>query len=328
MTHTLQLISSLCLFAVSVWAQPPAKRTLNGQFLDDSIEIGRPFRYAVTYRHVPTAEVLFPDTAVHFLPFRVKEISVFPTQTTGQGPLAVSRDSAVYTLVSFETDSAQLLQVPIRLVNANDCTSLMTQIDTVFLRSKLTLPRSGTAPTQSLTLASETQLARLQQQFNYPVLVEALLVAGALLTLINLLFGRSIRHQWQIYQLYQQHKRFLQEYNRLSQLLSADTAPDMANQAIVIWKTYLESLEKQPYASLTTPEIAERTGDERVADALREADRMIYGGTFSAQSQDALQVLLKVAVQAYHRQRNVLQAPAEPPVPVVMSDEANPSTRS
>ncbi|WP_232074062.1 hypothetical protein [Spirosoma aureum] len=326
--HTIRLLSILCLFTVSLWGQPPAKPALKGQFLDDSIEIGRPFRYALTYRHPPSAEVLFPDTSRHFLPFRVKEISVSPTQTTGEGLAAISRDSAVYTLISFETDSVQLLQVPIRLINASDCTYLTTQVDTVFLRSKLILPGAGTAPTQSLTLASQTQLARLQQQFNYPVLGEVLLVATALLTLIYLLFGQSIRRQLRIYQLYQQHKRFLRNYARLSRSLNADTAPESANQAVILWKTYLEQLERQPYASLTTPEIADRTGDDRVADALREADRMIYGGTFSAQSPDALRVLRDVASQAYRRRRYVMQTSSVPATSATLSENAESSTFS
>ncbi|NEU65805.1 hypothetical protein GK091_02855 [Spirosoma agri] len=312
--------------AVPVWAQPPAKSALIGQFLDDSLEIGRPFRYALTYRHPPTVEVLFPDTAIHFLPFRVKAVSVSPTHTTGEGPATISRDSAVYTLISFETDSAQLLQVPIRLLNATDCTSLMTQIDTVFLRSKLTSPAAGTASPKSLTLAFETRLARLQQQFNYPLLVEALILVGAFLTLINLVFGQAIRRQWRIYQLAQRHRRFLRDYTALSQHLSVSTASDTANQVVVLWKTYLEQLENQPYASLTTPEIAERTGDDRVTDALREADRMIYGETFSDQSPDALRVLRDVAILAYHRRRSLMLTSSVTDAPAALSGEPESST--
>ncbi|WP_338874527.1 hypothetical protein WBJ53_02810 [Spirosoma sp. SC4-14] len=299
--------------------------SLKGQFLTDSIEIGRPFRYALTYRHPPTAEVLFPDTAYHFLPFRVKEVTVSPTLTTGEGKIAVSRDSAVYTLISFETDSVQLLQVPIRLVNANDCTVIMSQIDTVFLRTHLKSPGSKSKFPKNLSLASETELAKLQQQFNYPVLGEVLLAAWALLTLIYLLFGRQMRRKWHLYQLYLHQKRFLRDYTKLSQQLSAENASEVANQAVIIWKTYLEELERQPYASLTTPEIAERTGDERVADALREADRMIYGGEFSGQAFDALRVLRTVAVQAYRRRRSSIQEATQP---LHFSEETIPSTRS
>lgn len=327
MACTIRWLISFCLLGIPqlmplLRAQSLVRQPLlKGQFLTDSIEIGRPFRYALTYRHPPNVEVLFPDTASQFLPFRVKEVTVSPTLTTGEGKKAVSRDSAVYTLISFETDSMQLLQVPIRLVNVSDCTTIMSQIDTVFLRSHLTIPGTTTGSVRSLTLASETELTTLQQQFNYPILVEALIGAGALLTLIYLLFGQQIRRKWHLYQLYLHQKRFLRDYNRLSQQLSAENASEIANQAVIVWKTYLEELEQQPYASLTTPEIAERTGNERVADALREADRMIYGGEFSGQAFDALQVLRTVAVQAYRRRRSLIQ---ESQQPLNLSGEVNP----
>ncbi|GAB3505551.1 hypothetical protein GCM10027341_37360 [Spirosoma knui] len=287
--------------------QPPAQPLPVGQFLTDSIEIGRPFRYSLTYRHPSAVDVLFPDTAKHFSPYRVQHVAVFATQTTGSGLDAISRDSAVYTLVSFETDSMQLLQVPVRLINAADCTALMSQTDTIFLRSKLTDNRIGDP--QSLTLATETQLAPLQQQFNYPALGVGLFTTGLLFAIIYGVFGRAIRRQWRLYQMNRRHVRFLREYNRLSSSISPQTASETANQVVIMWKSYLEKLDRQPYASLTTSEIADRMNDDRVTNALREADRMIYGGAFSSQSQSALRVLSDVATQTYHRRQGQLQTP-------------------
>lgn len=288
--------------------QSPLRQSpLWGHFLTDSIEIGRPFQYALTYRHSPIIDVLFPDTALNFAPYKVQNVAVFATQTTGSSYNAVSRDSAVYTLVSFETDSIQLLRVPIRIINDADCTVQWTGIDTVFLHSKLPPIRSLITSSQSLTLDTETDLAPLQQQLNYSVLATGLLVISLIALLLYGLFGRAIRRLWRLYQLNRRHTRFLRDYNRLSQRLNSFTASETANQAVVLWKTYLEKLDLQPYTSLTTPEIAERMNNERIADALREADRMIYGGTFSPQSQLALQALSDIATQTYHDRRTKLQ---------------------
>lgn len=278
-----------------------------GRFLTDSIDIGRPFQYALTYRHPPTADLLFPDTANQFKPYHVQKVALFTTRTSGTGFNAVSVDSAVYTLLSFETDSAQLLRVPIRLINATDCTDLFTQTDTVFLRSQLRPAPTDPTDYTSLTVVSETKLAPVQQQFNYPVL--GLFVAGLMLAsgLLYRLFGRSIRRQWRLYQLNGRHRQFLRQFNRLAQGINADSAANTANQAVIIWKTYLEKIERRPYASRTTSEIAGRVNDERVTNALREADRMIYGGAFSAQSAASLRVLSDVATQRYHRQRANLE---------------------
>ena len=302
-----KLLTLSSLLVKAAWAQPPMQSTIHGHFLTDSIEIGRPFQYALMYRHRPKIDVLFPDTASHFLPYRVQKVDVFPTQTTGTGSMAISRDSAVYTLVSFETELTQLLRVPIRLINDLDCTAHWTQTDTVFLRSKLPLSRTGTTRPMALTLATETKLAPLRQQFNYSVLITSLLGISAMAALLYGLFGRIIRRQWRLYQLNRRHIRFLRNYNQFSRHINSFTASDVANQAVVMWKVYLEQLERQPYIALTTPELAERINDERVTDALREADRMIYGGTFSPQSQSALYILRDVATKAYHRSRSRLQ---------------------
>ena len=281
-----------------------------GRFLTDSIDIGRPFQYALMYRHAPAADLLFPDTASQFAPYRVQKVALFTTRTTGTGAQAVSIDSAVYTLLSFEIDSVQLLRVPIRFINARDCTDLFTSTDTVFLRSQIRPTAAELTPYSSLTLATQTTLASLQQEFNYPVL--GLFVAGlvGVSGLLYGLFGRAIRRQWRLYRLNQRHQRFLREFDRLSQEISADSAAETANQAIIVWKTYLERIERQPYSSLTTSEIAERVDDERVTNALREADRMIYGGAFTTQSAASLTVLSDVATQRYYHQRADLKAGA------------------
>ncbi|MDB5243265.1 MAG: hypothetical protein JWP57_3890 [Spirosoma sp.] len=286
----------------------PAQPAPVGRFLTDSVDIGRPFQYALTYRHAPTTDLLFPDTASQFAPYRVQKVDLFTTRTIGAGTSAVSVDSAVYTLVSFEIDSIQLLRVPIRLINPTDCTTIFTSTDTVFLRSQLRPSAAGLTHHSSLTLATQTTLAPLQQEFNYPVL--GLFAAGlvGVSGLLYGLFGRAIRRQWRLYQLNRRHHRFLREFDRLIQRISADSAAETANQASIIWKTYLERIEIQPYSSLTTSEIAERVDDERVTNALREADRMIYGGAFTTQSAASLTVLSDVATQRYHHKRAGLKA--------------------
>ena len=286
-----------------LWQPPLRQSPLRGYFLSDSIEIGRPFRYALTYRHPPTADVLFPDTARYFAPYRVEKIAVFATETTGTGPAAVSRDSAVYTLVSFETDSIQLLRVPVRVVNDTDCTAHWTLTDTVFLRSKLRVTSIDSLGPQSLTLATATNLVPLQQQFNYRALIIGFVGVGLALSLLYLLFGQLLRRQWQLYLLNRRHVLFVREYTRLNERITSFTAADIANRAIVMWKTYLEQLDPQPYTSLTTSELAERLRDERVTNALREADQMIYGGTFTTQSQSGLLVLRDIATQMYRQCR-------------------------
>lgn len=266
-----------------------------GTFIDDTIEIGRPFRYALSVRHPATQDVLFPDTARQFAPFRVRGLSVFPTRTR-QG---VSVDSAVYTLVSFEVSRARVLQVPVYLITGADCTAVLSSPDSVFLFSSVL----ASARPDTLQLKPDTTLAPLPQQLNYANLVLVVMVAGVILAAIYILFGKALRQRWALYVLGRKHLRFMTTYNQLTRNVGPESTGELTNQAIVAWKQYLEKTERQPYTSLTSSEIAQRIGDDRVADALRETDRMIYGGAFTDQSPLALRVLRDVAMAAYQRRR-------------------------
>ena len=304
MPYTIRLI--LLFFPLLTLAQPPARNAVpTGQFLTDSVDIGRPFQYSLMYRHPASVDVLFPDTARSFAPYRVQKVSVFATQTTGSGTGAISRDSAVYTLVSFETDSVQLLKVPVRVIHEADCTAHWTRTDTVFLRSKLPV-FTLTDSSQSMPvpeLITETNLAPLQQQFNYTALIAGFLLTGLVALGLYGLLGQTVLRYWQLFQLRQNHRRFLKEYSQLVHSINAFSASETARRAVMLWKVYLEELDGQPYSSLTTPELAIRMKDDRVLSALREADRMIYGGAFSTDSLSALWLLSKIATNRYQRYR-------------------------
>lgn len=270
-----------------------------GRFLTDTIEIGRPFQFSLSVQYAPKQDVIFPDTAHAFAPFIVRDMIVFSTVTQD---LTGSRDSAVYTLVSFETAPAQLLRVPVLLTSLFDSIVVLSTPDTVFLRSRLPLtnPRSA-------TLLTETTPQPLRQQFNYPYLILAVLGLGMVISLVYWLFNEAINRQWRLYRLAQQYQRFSRGYNRVTQGINSNTASDAANQAVVRWKTYIERLEQQPFSSLTTSEIADRLANDQLIEALKEADRMIYGGAFSDQSLPALRVLRDVATQTYNQRRRLMK---------------------
>lgn len=298
------IVLSILVGKVQVWAQNQPI----GRFLEDTVIVGKPFQYVLSFRHSLTQDVLFPDTSRNFAPFLVRNITVFPTRTQEGNSL----DSAVYTLVTFDTKSAQQLQVPVLVVGEADCTALFSQPDTVFLRSSLQTTRPDT-----LALATQTEIRPLLQEFNYPAL--GLVIAGLLLVggAIYVLFGKTIRRQWELYMLHQRHLRFLQEYNRLIRSINATTATDNANRAIVQWKLYLESLQGDPFTSMTTREIAERITRSQLAqasmtqaqlvEALKQTDRIIYGGVFGQQSAPALRLLRDVATQTYYQRRASIQ---------------------
>lgn len=288
-------------------AQNPAPATIPvGRFLTDSIEIGRPFRYTLSFRHPISEDVLFPDSTA-FTPFMVREKSFLPTRSDSQ----ISTDSAVYTLVSFEIQPQLTLRVPLYIVGPADCTVVFSSTDTVFFRS-----RFQTARPDTLQLQTSTQITPLRQELNYPVLLIVLGGISVLTGLIYALFARTINQKLALFRLRQRHLSFLREYNRLIRTLSADSATEVAYQAVVRWRNYLEWLEKQPYSTMTTPEIVDRItkrelglpgiSEQNVEEALKTADKMIYGGTYTSESNKSMQLLRTVASLIYEQSRVML----------------------
>lgn len=278
-----------------------------GVFLTDTIEIGKPFQYALSVRHRPTVDVLFPDTARHFSPFLVRDIAIFSTKTGSKGSL----DSSVYTLISFETAPTQTLRVPVFLLRSpTDCTVVFSNRDTVRLRERIQTMRPDT-----LRLSTHTEVVSLRQQMNYPLLMTILAGICLLAGVLFLFFGRTIRTRIRRYQLYRQYLNFQRAFARLTRDIGPETAHEDAGRAVIIWKKYMERLEQKPFTSLTTREIVESVQDNRLADALKEIDGVIYGSFYSDKTQESLRILNEVADSAYRRNSTHL--------PEVILDEPN-----
>jgi len=265
----------------------------SGVFLNDTIEIGQPVQYALSIRHSAQNDVLFPDTGRYFSPFIVRKVAIFPTQTDEKGSL----DSAVYTLVSFETTPVQILKTPVFVLNASaDCTAVYSRPDTIRLKERIKSQQLDT-----LRLTTNTEVVTLRQQMNYPLLFTILFGFSLLGGLIFLLFGRTIRTRVGRYRLYRQHVDFERTFNRLIRHLGPETAHENAERAVVLWKEHLGWLERKPFLSLTTREIVDSVPDNRLADALKEIDGMVYGGVYSEQTQQSLKILREVADNSYRR---------------------------
>ena len=111
---------------------------------------------------------------------------------------------------------------------------------------------------------------------NYKMLMTIVVGLCLLAGILFLFFGRIIRTRIRRYQLYRQYLDFQRSFNRLTRGIGPETAHEDAGRAVVIWKQYMERLERKPYTSLTTREIVESVQDNRLADALKEIDGVIY----------------------------------------------------
>jgi hypothetical protein len=266
-----------------------------GRFQTDSIELGRPIDYALSYHHNPSAEVFFPDTTYNFYPFEIIRRNIFQTLTTN----GVSIDSVIYTLVTFEITKNQKLGLPIYVLSKRDCTMVYSLTDSVFLKEMIK------TSVDSLQLKTDTKLLVLSQQVNYPKILTYILGILGVVFIIYALFGRFIRKQYTLFLFSRRHVDFLANYKKFTRSTLDDVT---IGKTLVLWKKHLEWLERRPYTSYTTKEIVSRLPSARLEDALREVDSAIYGGILSTQMPSAMNTLLDKATELYKNRREELAA--------------------
>jgi hypothetical protein len=265
----------VALFSGTAYAQDSTR--VKGYFYSDSLSIGQSVPYILTARYPKASQVLFPDSLYAFTPFEISRKMYFPTVTTGN----TSYDSVVYMLTTFEIDSIQQLRLPVFVVQEKDCLAVFPPLDHVSLRHHVAnMPDSVTV--DKLPLKVNTAYQKVKWILNYPL---ALIAIGSLLVVlvvIWLIFGKRIRKYFALKRLNKGYQEFLDRFNGALARLNSQFSERTAEETLIIWKNYMEGLEKYPYMKLTSREIVRLVGDSELEHALKSVDRTIYGGVSSS----------------------------------------------
>lgn len=285
------------LFCLSICTASLAQSP-KGYFLTDSIKIGKPLQFALSYRHKPEVEVFFPSINANFGTFEVLNREYFATQTDTKGSL----DSVVYTLISFEINKIQSLSLPVYVLQKSDCTAIFSKPDSVFLKELIS------DELDTLILQSKTKIVHLPQQINYPQILLWVLVALVAASIVFWFFGSAIQLQLTLFQLRRRHAEFIRTYQRFGKGSSKFSGIENVEKALILWKKYIEKLTHKPYSSFTTKEILLNIPNQELANALREIDTTIYGGSFSPKTIASLAILQQVASDFYQQKRRQTQA--------------------
>lgn len=277
------LILGILFFSFRLSAQKPV-----GKFLQDSLRIGQPIQYALSYRHPMQTDVFFPDESFDFQPFKMIRREIFDTQTNKMGSL----DSVVYTLISFEVTPIQFLQLPLFVRDpARDCTAVYPARDSILLQQLV--PNRN--PTHIPFLQEKRQVV-VDLGFNYPALLRILGIIALGFTIILGIFGQQIRSYYHLFLFSRKHKEFVTQFRKFAKN-HEDT--QQVSKVLIIWKNHLEWLMKVPVSTFTTPEIYQILPNDRLLDALTELDSTIYGGNKSNQLPFALTILLTISQEVY-----------------------------
>lgn len=287
--------SYICIFLFyliqTVNAQQPRL-----QFSVDSIPLGNRLSVSLVFDHGSTEEVFFPQEESYFLPFKLEDIKYFPTNTID----TVSTDSVIYYLKTFETKSVQSLALPIWIKREIDNLELMSNVDSVLLINRV--PDSLMADQLPLLGADRTMKDFTKQGFSKSIKWTSLGLLA--LGLISLLFRKTIENQLIIYQYKAKNTEFKSKFRKL---MLAENASENLELASKMWREHLEWLERKPIASLSVDEIQKTLKDDRVGDAIRVLETVLYSGRDSTRLPIALHVLYTFANDRFKSKLLVLK---------------------
>ena len=196
----------------------------------------------------------------------------------------------------------QALKLPVWVLTRRDCTAVYSELDSVPLHELV----QGAINQQKLKV--DNAVFPLRRQVNFPLI---LLIAFSMLLLgaaTYLVFGEALQRQWRLYQFFRRNREFTRNFNRLARTGRGKDNVQNVEQATVLWKKYLQRLEKKPFDTYTTKEIMDNLPDESLSNALREIDGVIYGGVSSSKTKTAesLEVLREIANQTYRQRRSTV----------------------
>lgn len=277
-------------------AQIPSWTPPKGNFLSDSLKVGLPIKYALSYRHKATTDIFFPDSTYNFSPFELVKRDYFNTITDENGSL----DSVIYTLISFEVLPVQELSLPVYILAQRDCTRVFAPIDYVILNSII----NPKVSIDTLSLKKDTRLIPIARHVNFPLIFLVIIGLFLLVGMAFWFFGKPIRRQIRLFNFRRRYDDFRKLFQRLSRgTEDAKKRLENIEKAVVLWKKYIERIENKPFTTFTTKEILDNLEDNRLSDALREIDATVYGGVYSSKTIASLQILQELAEGLYRERR-------------------------
>lgn len=266
-----------------------------GEVLAEKIEVGKPFKFALSYLNTDNNEVFFPDELYNFGPYELVGQEFFVSKTTERGTL----DSIIYKFVTYEVNPVQIISLPVFVKNEKDCTAVFSVPDSI----RIKLLTKGAQP-DSLTVKPETTLMAIEKQINFPAVFVTLGVLLLLFIVIFTFFGLTLRRYWRLLKLFISHRDFRLSFLRIKKSVRDKNQIKDVEKATVLWKKYLEKLLKLPFATYTTKEILDTIPNESLMQALKDIDGIIYGHSESGKTMDdLLNVLRDIAEQVYQQKK-------------------------
>jgi hypothetical protein len=281
------------LFLVASIQVSAQKVQVSGYFTKDSARLGERVGYVLKASYPQSAQLIFPDSTYDFSPFVFLEKKTFVSATTE----GITQDSSVYFLSNFSLEPSSYLALPVFELNRYD--SITHYTTDAELKLKLNL---DSIPEQ-LQFKENNVYQPLDKPFNWFVFSA---IIGGILLVVGILYFVFAERIKRLFRKNRERLRWIQferKWKKLSDLLQQQPNQSTADEAVGLWKGYLEHLRSQPIQEWTSSEIAAALDDKEVFKALRTIDMIIYAGV-EGDTSAATSYLLEVAKTNYRTTLN------------------------
>lgn len=263
------------------------------QFQSRHAKIGEPIYVSVSLWHGPDQDIVFPDSLENYGTFEFLGKRYYATRTDARG----SFDSAVYTFQTFNMRPEQQLRIQILNLTGGDTASYYSNADTLYLHRLI--PELPKQP----VLRTKAPLEYVSAHINYNYWAAGLGLGLVVLLSINAFLGRPIQKWFGLFLLYRRHTVFSGMFDKLATQTLRNRSTESMEQALNLWKQYMERVNNQPFSTYTTKEIATLLPDEHLVQALQSIDRAVYGGMQEEISERIFTVLRRYTVVFYNQRR-------------------------
>lgn len=283
----------------SVVATLTAKQTL--------VQIGRPFEVELGVRHPEGTVVVFPDSIKDFKPYEVKSGKAIPT-STNEG---ISDDVKIYQLYTWEIDSLQKLQFPVRFLTEKGDTQTV-------LSNEITIEFMPMIPAYNDTLPVRviSDLGEIREPVNW-MAWGIIFAVGLIIILVSVLVFSSPIKKWL------KRRRIDLEFRRhLAQLeairAAATDQPVFFPRLNKVWRSYFDRDWYLALGAMTTTELREALPkiqvlddeDRRILDQLSHStDLVLYAGVQQedASTQQLLDAVRRIMQKEYARRKEAAE---------------------
>ncbi len=248
---------------------------VHGGFLTDSMRVGDEIFYSLSASYPAGDQIVFPDSSFFYGSFEFINKRYYPTRTRN----GVSVDSAVYRLTTFETDSLLRLRLPVFKINALDSTRVSATWDTVRMQLMVKAMPEQIGP--DMPLRATIAYQDVPKSFNYPLILALAGLSVVLAVVMWVIFGNRVRDYMKEKKMQKAHELFLSRFNAAANAVTTDFSPKKAEVVLLVWKHYMEYLNRRPYTKMTTRETVRVEKDQQLASSLRRLDASIYGTSTS-----------------------------------------------